>query len=325
MTTAKFYTRQPYRNGFRYYDHEKIITDKKILERITKLVIPPAWTDVEIACSSRARIQARGYDAAGRLQAIYHPAFRERQERLKYDRMLRFGCILPQLRRQVNRDLSRRRLSKERVLACIVTLIDRTYLRVGNDRYAKMNHSYGITTLRSKHVEIKGDTIIFDFIGKSGKQHVKKISDRQLCRLIKQLDELPGYELFRYQDKNGAVHDLHSHDVNEYIKLYMGEEFTAKDFRTWHGTVIASEYLLSHPPAASLNERKKEITAAVKRVAKALGNTPALARASYIDPRVLATYLNPNQFTKLAQKADRLRATATHSRAERQTIALLGD
>jgi len=296
-----YYTRRKVGKSFRYFDGDTEIKDAAVIERINQLAIPPAWKDVEIAKSKSAKVQARGLDAAGRVQAIYHPAFRLRQEKLKFDRILRFADRLPQLRRQVEKDLARRKLDKAKVLACIVKLIDMAYFRVGSDRYAQEHHTYGITTLRSKHVEATTQTITFDFIGKSGKQHVKKISDPRLARIIKQLDELPGYEIFRYQDENGEMHDLHASDVNEYIKEYMGEEFTAKDFRTWGGTLLATSLILKEElePAASETARKKLVTTIVKRVAKRLGNTPAVARSSYIDPRVLAAYDNQKNLTKL--------------------------
>jgi len=291
---SAYITREKVGKSYRYFYKNTQVTDKVEIERINKLVIPPAWDKVEIAKAKSAKIQARGYDAAGRLQSIYHPKFRMKQDKLKFDRILRFAEKLPALRKQVEKDLKRRRLGKEKVLACIVKLIDQAYFRVGSDRYAKEHQTYGITTLRSKHAKITRTQVTFDFIGKSGKEHVKTIDDPSIARIIKQLDELPGYEIFRYQDKQGAMHDLHASDVNAYIKKHMGEEFTAKDFRTWGGTLLATssviEDVLEHD--ASETARKKAVAAIVKRVAKRLGNTPAIARASYIDPRVLQAYEN---------------------------------
>jgi len=291
---TNYITRQKAGKSYRYYYEGDRITDKSVIERINKLVIPPAWKNVEISKSKSSKIQARGYDAAGRLQSIYNPSFRLKQDKLKFDRILRFAEQLPALRRQVEKDLKRKRLGKQKVLACIVKLIDQSYFRVGSDRYAKEHQTYGVTTLRSKHAKITRTQVTFDFIGKSGKEHVKTINDPTIARIIKQLDELPGYEIFRYQDKDGKMHDLHASDVNEYIKTNMGEEFTAKDFRTWGGTLLATSSVIEDEldTKASETARKRAVAKIVKRVAKRLGNTPAIARVSYIDPRVLAAYEN---------------------------------
>jgi DNA topoisomerase-1 len=291
---TKYITRQKAGKSYRYYYEGDRITDKLEIERINRLVIPPAWKNVEISKAKSAKIQARGYDTAGRLQSIYHPSFRLKQDKLKFDRILRFAEQLPALRRQVEKDLKRKRLGKEKVLACIVKLIDEAYFRVGSDRYAKEHQTYGVTTLRSKHATITRTQVTFDFIGKSGKSHVKTINNPTIARIIKQLDELPGYEIFRYQDNDGNMHDLHASDVNEYIKTYMGEEFTAKDFRTWGGTLLATSSVIEDEldTKASETARKKAVAKIVKRVAKRLGNTPAIARGSYIDPRVLTAYEN---------------------------------
>lgn len=280
-------TRRKIGKSFKYYKGDSQITDKKTIERIRSLAIPPAWKDVTIASSPKATVQAKGYDAAGRLQSIYSPEFRAQQDAKKFERILRFAEALPKLRKQVAKDLKRRKLSKEKVLACIVTLIDEEFFRVGNKAYAQQNNSFGITTLRSKHATITTSTVTFDFTGKSGKQQHKTIRDPKIARIIKQLDEMPGYELFRYEDKDGTVHDLTSADVNAYIKQSAGEEFTAKDFRTWGGTLVATTSLLAEElPEESMTARKKRVTEIVKTVSKKLGNTPAVARSSYIDPRV---------------------------------------
>jgi DNA topoisomerase-1 len=299
MTT--YITRQKAGKSYHYFYKNQRITDESDIERINKLVIPPAWQNVEIAKAKSAKIQARGYDAAGRLQSIYNPSFRLKQEKLKFDRILRFAEHLPELRRQVEKDLKRKRLGKEKVLACIVRLIDEAYFRVGSDRYAKEHQTYGVTTLRSKHAQITQNEVTFDFVGKSGKKHIKKIRDSTVARIIRQLDELPGHEIFRYQDKEGNIHDLHANDVNEYIKTYMGEEFTAKDFRTWGGTLLATSAVIKDEleDTASETARKKAVAAMVKRVAKRLGNTPAVARSSYIDPRVIEAYEKSTTLSEL--------------------------
>lgn len=322
---SSYLTRRKIGKIYHYFKNDQRITDPSDIERINKLAIPPAWQKVEISASKSSKIQARGYDSAGRLQSIYHPTFRIKQDKLKYDRILRFADRLPALRRQINKDLSRKRLSKEKVLACIIKLIDEAYFRVGSDRYAKEHQTYGVTTLRSKHAEIKTTTVTFDFIGKSGQEHIKKIDDPQLVRIIKQLDELPGYEIFRYQDKNGRMHDLHAADVNTYIKTYMGEEFTAKDFRTWGGTLLATTAILEQEDDSEATEtaQKKVISQIVKRVAKRLGNTPAIARSSYIDPRVIVAYSDGVTLPKLRKTMADMRPKKYMSVDEQLVLHLL--
>lgn len=287
------------------------------------MTIPPAWRDVRIARSPRAKVYAIGYDDAGRQQAIYNPSFRARQEQLKFDRILRFAEALPKLRRRVQKDLSRKRLDKEKVLACIVKLIDEAYFRVGNERYAAQNHSYGITTLRSKHLDVSGDTVTFEFTGKSGQDHLKQITDKQIARIVKQLDELPGYEIFRYQDDKGHMHDIHSRDVNDYIKTHMGEEFTAKDFRTWGGTLVATTELVAAEYYDDEKSRQKMVSDIVKKVAKRLGNTPAIARSSYIDPRVIAAYVDSNDIDRVRKAMKNMRPKVYMSREEQCVLHLL--
>lgn len=304
-----YITRKKVGKSYHYFDNGQRITDKAVIERINKLAIPPAWKDVQIAKAKGAKVQARGYDSAGRLQSIYSPTFRMRQEKLKFDRILRFAQHLPKLRRQLDKDLARKRLGKEKVLACIVKLIDEAYFRVGNSRYTKEHGTYGITTLRSKHTDVTTTTVTFDFVGKSGKEHVKQIRDPHIARIVKQLDELPGHEIFRYQDKRGQMHDLGASDVNDYIKQHMGEEFTAKDFRTWGGTLLATSALLKEKlgPEASKTAQKKAITEVVKHVAQRLGNTPAIARSSYIDPRVIVAYEDGVSIPKLQRAMSKMR------------------
>lgn len=322
---SSYFTRQKKGKSFHYFDGETKVSDAAEIERINKLAIPPAWRDVQIAKSASAKIQARGYDNAGRLQSIYHPTFRIKQEKLKFDRILRFAANLPKVRRQVDKDLRRKRLSKEKVLACIVKLIDEAYFRVGSEQYAKEHQTYGVTTLRSKHANITTNTVTFDFVGKSGKEHVKTIKDPQLARIIKQLDELPGYEIFRYQDDNGDMHDLHAADVNEYIKTHMGEEFTAKDFRTWGGTLLATSAVIKDElePDASQTARKKAVATIVKSVAKKLGNTPAIAKASYIDPRVIIAYEDGVSLPKLRKAMKTMRPKKYMSIDEQCVLRLL--
>lgn len=297
----KYITRRKVGKVYHYFYRDERITDELEIQRINSLAIPPAWKHVEIAKGKHTKVQARGQDSAGRQQSIYHPTFRIKQEKLKFDRILRFADALPNLRRQLKKDLAKKRLGKEKVLATIVSLIDEAYFRVGNEVYAREHKTYGITTLRSKHANITTTTVTFDFVGKSGKEHIKKIKDPQIARIIKQLDDLPGYEIFRYMEKDGTMHDLHASDVNAYIKQYMGDEFTAKDFRTWGGTLLATSAVLEEEVSedASKTAKQKAISQVVKRVAKRLGNTPAIARASYIDPRVFVAFEDGVSLTKV--------------------------
>jgi DNA topoisomerase-1 len=309
--------------GFGYKTRAGDVTDKTTLERIEALVIPPAWEDVTISASPRSRVLAKGRDQAGRTQAIYNPSFRQKQEKKKFDRTLRFASRLPRLRKQLQKDLARRKLGKEKVLATIVTLIDQAYFRVGNEKYARENKSYGITTLRSKHTKVKGDTVIFDFIGKSGKEHVKKVTDKQIAGIVKQLDELPGQEIFRYKADDGTMRDIHSADVNAYIKSAMGDEFTAKDFRTWGGTLVATTELIAAEYSSNEKERAKIVTRIVKETAEKLGNTPAVARSSYIDPRVIAAYHNSTGIKSMRQSLEKIRPRRYLSRDEARVLHLL--
>lgn len=323
MKIARAITRQPRGKDFTYQTKSGAAPDTKTLALIESLVIPPAWTDVEISPSPRARVQAQGLDAAGRRQAIYNPRFRAKQERLKFDRTLRFASKLPKLRRTLEKDLARRRFNKKKVLATIVTLIDQTYIRVGNEKYAKQNNSYGVTTLRSKHTDVTGDTVTFNFIGKSGKENTKQVTDKRIASIIKHLDELPGHEIFRYQDSENAMHDIHSTDVNAYIKSIMGDEFTAKDFRTWGGTLVATTLLSAAEYSRNEKDRAKIITAIVKETAAKLGNTPAVARSSYIDPRVIAAYHNSSGMHAMRSTLDAIKPRKYMSRDELRLLYLL--
>ncbi|HTK39251.1 MAG TPA: DNA topoisomerase IB [Patescibacteria group bacterium] len=311
--------------GFAYYAGDKRITDSETLAYIDSLVIPPAWTNVEIATNKRAKVQASGIDAAGRKQAIYHPSFRRARETQKFERILQFGKALPKLRRQVERDLSRRRWHPDKVNALIVKLMDETYFRIGNETYAKAHETYGITTMRSKHLDITTSSVTFDFTGKSGKQHHKTISDRRVARLVKQLDDMPGYELFRYIDADNQQRQVRSSDVNEYIKRHMGDDFSAKDFRTWGGTLLASMLLTQNPRGTTEAERKKHVTSCIKSVAKELGNTPAVTRSSYVDPRIIDRYMKGNSLSEVAETLRTMRPRAFVSNEERCLLAQLNE
>ena len=318
--TSRYLTRQKQGRTYAYFDGEQQITDKEIIERINNLAIPPAWKDVNIARSPRAKVQASGRDKAGRKQMIYSLQYRTRQEKAKFERIILFADALPAMRKQIEYDLARKKLTKEKVLACIVKLMDQTYFRIGNSTYAKDNQTYGITTLRSKHTTVKGPEITFDFTGKSGQHQHKTISDKQLARIIRQLDELPGYEIFKYYDEDNTLQPIHSHDVNTYIKQYMGDEYTAKDFRTWGGTLLASVELTLKERSSSTTDRKKAITRCVKTVARHLGNTPSVTRSSYIDPRIIKAY-DTSDLLHEVQRTVGTMETNTYLKPEERCVA----
>jgi len=322
MTSNASITRQRSGRGFAYYLNGALITDKPLLQYIRSLAVPPAWQQVLISRSPTAKVLASGIDEAGRKQAIYHPEFRASQDEAKFERILQFGQQLPGLRRQVEKDLARRTLGKDKVLACIVRLMDEAYFRVGNEQYAKQNHHYGITTLRSKHADITTTSVTFDFVGKSGKQHHKRINDRQIARIIKQLDDLPGYEIFKYVDTDDSMHNITSQDVNDYIKHHMGQEYSAKDFRTWGGTLLAAAELAVLERASDQREYKKLVTTCVKNVAKRLGNTPAVTRSSYIDPRIFEAY-QTDELNKVRQAVEKLKPRKYMKPEERCLLQLL--
>ncbi|MBL8159135.1 DNA topoisomerase IB [Candidatus Saccharibacteria bacterium] len=321
--THAFITRKRSGDGFDYFQHDDRITDESLIERLNKLAIPPAWKDVQISPSPRSKIQATGYDDAGRKQAIYSQAHHKRQERLKFDRILRFASALPSVRQQIARDLKADGLHKDKVMACVVKLMDEAYFRVGNEEYARQHQHYGITTMRHKHTHFEGHSVTFHFIGKSGQEHEQTIDDKQLTDIIRQLDELPGYEIFKYYDHDGTLHDVSSRDVNDYIKLHMGEEFTAKDFRTWGGTLLAMTELAASQQASSEAERHRIVTECIKKVAERLGNTPAIARKSYVDPRIINAYMKSDAIHKVTQTVRGMRPRRYMSASERGVLELL--
>jgi DNA topoisomerase-1 len=277
--------------GFSYLDTDgRAITDERELRRIRRLAIPPAWTDVWISPDPRGHIQATGRDARRRKQYRYHERWREVRDETKYERMLEFAKALPRIRRRVSRDLARSRLTRERVLATIVRLLETSLIRVGNDEYARHNNSFGLTTLREKHVRVVGSRVTFRFRGKSGKEHEVDVQDPRVARVIRGLQELPGQELFRYVDEDAEARTVDSADVNEYLREISGDEITAKDFRTWAGTVHATRELCAIGPADSSRAVKRNITEAVKAVAARLGNTPAVCRRCYIHPAIVRAY-----------------------------------
>jgi DNA topoisomerase I len=323
VTQALRITRKKTGRSFQYFLDGLPIRDKKESKYLDSLRVPPAWDDVHIAVSKHARILATGKDNAGRIQYIYNPTFRAKQEQDKFERILRFARALPKMRRTTFQHLRHEELDREKVLACVVRLMDQAYFRVGNDQYARENNSYGLTTIRSKHVSVHGDTITFDYIGKSGQKRHRNITDKQLSRIIKKLDDLPGYEVFKFYDKNGVLKDVKSKDVNAYIKEVMGDEFSAKDFRTWAGTLLTSAQLAEVEQAMSERERKKAVTTCIKNVAKKLGNTPAIARSSYIDPRIINAFVTSDDLKKVRETVKNLKRTPYFSTEEQCVLKLL--
>jgi DNA topoisomerase-1 len=252
-----------------------------------------------------------------------HPAFREERELAKFDRLLEFAEKLPEMRRITGQHLRRRKLDRQKVLAAMVRLIDSAYFRVGNDQYAKENQTYGLTTMRSKHLTVDGDRLIFDYTGKSGKEHHQEIVDARLTKIVSELDELPGYEIFKYFDDSGKLIDVKSDDLNAYIKEIMGEDFSAKDFRTWAGTLIAAVALAEAEKCETPTALKRSVTTAVKHVSEHLGNTPAIARASYIDPRVIDHYLSGVTIKSYLRQIKRLLENPENEHFSREEIAVL--
>ncbi|GAB2844253.1 DNA topoisomerase IB [Pseudoduganella ginsengisoli] len=285
--------RIPTKGGFRYTGADgKPVRDAATLARIRALAIPPAWRDVWICPTPNGHLQATGRDARGRKQYRYHTQWRSVRDGVKYERMLAFGQALPAIRRHVDAALALPGLPREKVLATVVHLLQATMMRIGNEEYARNNHSFGLTTLRNRHVRIDGSKVRFRFRGKSGVQHDVTVSDRRVARNIRRLRELPGQELFQYADDDGTLHSIGSGDVNDYLRAISGDDYTAKDFRTWHGSVLAAQALLEYGPAASAAEAKKNIVRAIEAVARKLGNTPAVCRKCYVHPVVIDAYLS---------------------------------
>ena len=304
--------------------HGDPVTDDATLGRIKSLVIPPAWTDVWICKQPNGHLQATGRDARGRKQSRYHPKWREIRDETKYERMVKFAAALPKIRERVDHDLKLPGLPREKVLATIVSVMELTHIRVGNQEYAKENKSYGLTTMRNKHVEVHGAEVTFSFQGKSRVHHTISLHDRRLARIIKTCEEIPGYELFQYLDREGNHHAIDSSDVNEYLREISGEHFTAKDFRTWAGTVLAADMLRSLGPSDTAAQAKKNVVEAIKAVAKQLGNTPAVCRKSYVHPAVLEAYLAGN-ISAEAAKEELEEKIAEHEHALRQEELVLLD
>lgn len=298
------------------------IRDAGTLARIRSLAIPPAYTDVWICPDADGHIQATGRDARGRKQYRYHPRWREVRDETKFGRMLAFSEVLPEIRKRVDRDLRGAGLSREKVLAAVVQLLECTGIRVGNDEYARTNDSFGLTTLRDDHVEVNGSTMSFAFRGKSGKDHTVELNDRRLARIVSRCQALPGEELFQYVDEAGEQQTIGSGDVNDYLKSITGQEFTAKDFRTWNGTILAVAALRELGPAATEREARSAIVKAIDRVAERLNNTRAVCRKYYVHPAVFETYAAGTMLEALAN-GDTSAATEHTLSAEEEAIVRL--
>lgn len=295
---------------FRYRDtHGKIIRDGAVIERLRHLAIPPAWTDVWICPIPHGHIQAIGRDARGRKQYRYHEDWRQTRDATKFERMISFGRALPKIRRQVERDLRVPGLGRDKVIAAMVRLLEMTHIRVGNEEYARQNHSFGLSTLRDRHVQVRGGEMRFRFLGKSGKAHEIELYDPRVAKIVRQSQELPGQILFQYLDETGERLKVSSEDVNAYLREIAGEDFSAKDFRTWAGTVLAAlelQQLLAEPGE---KPTQKKLKAAVARVAEHLGNTPAICRKCYIHPAVMEGFLaaetiafDPSRTSRVARR-----------------------
>ena len=284
-------SRRKLRGHFAYFASTgERLRDAAEIDRINALAIPPAYTDVWICADARGHLQATGRDARGRKQYRYHERWREVRDEDKYSRLLQFGKLLPKVRQRIEHDLQSPGLGRDKVMAAVISLLDSTLIRVGNSQYARDNKSYGLTTLRSRHVDVHGSNIAFEFRGKSGVEHRVTVKDRRLARLIKRCMDLPGQNLFQYLDEHGERHSVHSHDVNAYLQAITGADFTAKDYRTWAGTTLALALLrqLHWQPEP---DARRHIVEMVKEVAHQLGNTPAVCRKCYIHPAVLEHFM----------------------------------
>jgi len=285
--------RQRRGKGFCYIGVDnRPIRNLGVLRRIKALVIPPAWTDVWICAQPEGHIQATGRDARGRKQYRYHPHWRAVRDATKYDRLIAFGEALPHLRRRLDQDLARPGLLREKVLAAVVRLLETTLIRIGNQEYARDNGSFGLTTMRDRHVQITGATMQFQFRGKAGKYHTVRHTDRRLAAIVKRCQELPGHELFQYLDAEGRHQTIDSADVNAYLHAVTGQDFTAKDVRTWAGTVLTAVALWECGPCTAPAQASQNIIQAIDRVATRLGNTRAVCRKCYVHPLVMEAYLN---------------------------------
>jgi len=304
-------TRRRSGRGFSYRDADgNVVRDRETLARIRSLAIPPAWTDVWICPYPNGHLQATGRDAKGRKQYRYHPRFRRGRDAAKFERLVAFANALPAIRSRVDEDLARPGLPKEKVLAAVVRLLELTLIRVGNEEYARLNRSFGLTTLRDRHADVAGSSIRFRFRGKSGRQHEVGLRDRRLAAIVRKCRDLPGQELFQYVGRDGEPIDVGSDDVNDYLRS-IAPDVTAKDFRTWAGTVLAFRALRALDRPATDGQAKKNVVAAIRETAELLGNTPAVCRQAYVHPVVVDAYLD-----------DRLRGALLHAAEESPTAPI---
>ena len=317
------YTRRAKGKHFDYFDgNGKSIRDEQRLLRIKRLAIPPAWTDVWICPSPNGHIQATGRDARGRKQYRYHERWREVRDENKFDRLAQFAKALSNIRRRVAQDLKLLGLPRRKVLATIVRLLERTFIRIGNEEYARENKSFGLTTLKNRHVKIKGAQVRFRFRGKSGRHHEVDVTDRRVAKVIAKCQDLPGQDLFQYLDEGGEVQDVTSQDVNEYLRQIASENFTTKDFRTWGGTVLAALALSRQEDFETKKQAKANIKTAICAVAELLGNTPAVCRKCYVHPVIVEAYLNRTRIAGLNGDGKELNAPDLRA-AERAVLKFL--
>jgi DNA topoisomerase-1 len=320
-------TRRRAGRGFTYGDPDgRRVRDRETLERIRTLAVPPAWTDVWICPDPLGHLQATGRDARGRKQYRYHARFRQRRETDKYERLVAFARALPAIRRHVDRDLARPGLPREKVLAAVVRLLELTLIRVGNEEYRRLNRSFGLTTLRDRHATVRGTSIRFRFKGKSGRPHEVGLRDRRLAAVIRRCQDLPGQELFQYVGDEGEPVDIASDDVNDYLRsIAGGAAVTAKDFRTWAGTVLAYRALRALDEPETATEAKQNVVAAIRDTADQLGNTAAVCRRSYVHPVVVEAYLDPRLRGAVlgAAEATGVSPAGTTPREERAVVRLL--
>lgn len=296
-------------NGFRYVAaNGKPLRKRDDLARIRALVIPPAWKDVWICPSPNGHLQATGRDQRGRKQYRYHERWRKHRDEDKYAHMLQFATTLPRIRRRVAHDLALRGMPRNRILAALVRLLERSLIRIGNEEYAQDNDSFGLTTFQDRHAAIHGGKIQFEFRGKSGVAHSIEVADRRLAKIVRRCRDLPGFELFQYVDEEGERHAIDSGDVNDYLREISGQDFTAKDFRTWSGSLLAANALARQATPPKKSSRRRAVAAAVKEVAATLGNTPAVCRKSYIHPAVIEAFEAGSLLADLRPKSRSRRA-----------------
>ena len=299
------FTRRGAGKGFSYKDVDGVtITDEAVRERINALAIPPAYKNVWICPDPDGHIQATGTDEKGRKQYRYHPKWSEVRDQAKFTRLIAFAHALPKIRERTQSDMRKRSLSREKVLAAVVQLLEKTAIRVGSEEYARQNETYGLTTMENRHVEVEGSVVHFEFTGKSHKDHEIDLKDAKLAKVVEQLQDLPGQSLFQYQDEEGELHHITSGDVNDYLHEIAGDNFTAKDFRTWAGTVAASLALQEFEEFSDKGAAAHNVTEAVKVVAEKLGNTPAVSRKSYIHPAVIEAYFDGDMLSSMQQQVE---------------------